>query len=605
MKTQRTPTRKEITLENAWDLTPLYADIDAWEKEVQSVVPRSSSPFFPQIASFQTSLCDSPETLKNGLDVLFSIERQLRKLYTWAHLKHDEDLKETVYKSAYERIDAYYHIFAEETSWIEPEILSLNYETLQGYVTDPTLSDYHFFLEKLFRLKPHTLAPPLEKLLASAEQPLGTPHKTFSAINDADFRFPKVKNSQGKELELTHGTYGLYLRDPDRELRRNAFLALHEKYQEFENTMASLLAGQVQKHVFYAKTKNYSSALEAALYPKNIDVKTYETLIEAVHENIHELHKYMKVRKRLLGVPEMHMWDLYVPLVPSFTKKYSFDEARELVIASTEPLGSPYQQIIEKGLKQERWVDRYENQNKRSGAYSSGCYDSHPYILMNFRGLLNDVFTLAHEGGHSMHSFLSRTHQPYQYADYSIFVAEVASTFNEELLMQLMLNKASSKQEKAFLLNQKIEDIRATLFRQTMFAEFELTIHKLQEANVPLTPELLKQEFLRLNQFYFGPDVVIDPEIAIEWARIPHFYYNFYVFQYATGISAALSLADQVRSSKEARDRYLGFLQAGSSDFPLEILKKAGIDMRSRKPVEDTIQKFSHYVDEFEKLMDN
>ncbi len=313
----------------------------------------------------------------------------------------------------------------------------------------------------------------------------------------------------------------------------------------------------------------------------------------------------MRLRKKLLGLDTMHLWDVYVPLLPACNITFSFEEAKEAVIESVHPLGSKYQEIVRKGLTNDRWVDKYENENKRSGAYSSGCYDSMPYILMNFKGLIRDAFTLAHEMGHSMHSYLSREHQPYHYADYSIFVAEVASTFNEELLMRTLLKKAASPQEKAFLINEKLEDIRATLFRQTMFAEFELFIHTSQENHIPLTPELLKEEFLRLNTFYFGPDVVIDPEIAIEWTRIPHFYYNFYVFQYATGISAALTLAEHVCSHSKEKDRYLAFLQSGASDYPIDLLKNAGVDMRSKKPITEAIQEFSKYLTEFEKLLDN
>jgi oligoendopeptidase F len=344
--------------------------------------------------------------------------------------------------------------------------------------------------------------------------------------------------------------------------------------------------------------------LEAALYPKNIDLDVYHALIKAVRSKASLLHRYMKLRKKILGVKELHCYDLYVPLVPSVDMKFGYDEAEDLVINSMKPLGNKYVDLLHDGLKKGRWVDRYENQNKRSGAYSSGCYDSMPYILMNYKGILRDVFTLAHEAGHSMHSLFSRQSQPYHYSDYAIFVAEVASTFNEEFLMQTLIQKAKSPKEKAFLLNEKLEDIRGTLFRQVCFAEFELFIHELAEKRIPMTPKVLKDKYLELTAFYFGPGVTIDPEIAIEWARIPHFYYNFYVYQYATGIAASMALAEHVRNDgAKAREKYLEFLRSGSSDYPINLLAKAGVDMRSPEPVIDAMHEFETLLDEFEKVV--
>lgn len=597
--------RKDVPEQDRWNLTTLYPSLEAWQKELQALVTTETPPFFPEASKLKGSLGTSADALLQTLNAYFAIERKLRKLYTYAHLLHDEESVLEEPKKAYNTIVNIYHQFSQETSWLQPEILGLDEKKLNEYLKDPKLQEYHFFLEKLVRLKPHTLSEESEELIALAGQALETPQKAFSAINNADFKFGTVKDSQGNDMELTHATYGMYLRESDRTLRKNAFLAVHKQYQSYENSIAEMLSGNVQGHLFDARARKYNSCVEASLYPKNIDVAVYKALIEAVHSKIDIMHRYMKLRKKALGVSELHYYDLYVPLVPSVDMKYSYEEAEELVISSMKPLGQSYVSELHEGLKSGRWVDRYENENKRSGAYSSGCYDSNPYILMNYKGILRDVFTLAHEAGHSMHSLLSRKTQPYHYSDYAIFVAEVASTFNEEFLMQTLVEKAKTDAEKAFLINEKIEDIRGTLFRQVSFAEFELFIHECAEKRIPLTPQLLKNKYMELTQFYYGPDLVLDPEVAIEWARIPHFYYNFYVYQYATGISAALALAEKVRTEGQAAtDRYLAFLSSGSSDYPIELLAKAGVDMRTPHPVSNALNEFERYVDQLEQLLD-
>lgn len=599
-----TISRKSVVKKDRWNVEALYPSMKAWETDFKKIIHSKKAPYFKELDHFKGRLGKNAKELKGALDLYFLLERQLRKLYTYAKLRHDEDITDESCKKISDKISTYYHLFSQESSWIEPEIQAIDAKDLKKFMSDKILSDYHFFLEGLLRLKKHTLDADQEKLLALAGQALQTPQKAFSAISDADFKFGKIEDSKGVKKDLTHGTFGLYLRDKDRTLRKNAFTQLLGKYSEFENSITELLNGHLQKQLFYAKAKKYDSCLEAALQPKNIDTSVYHSLIQAVHSNIGSLHKYMKLRKKVLRLKEMQLYDIYVPFVESSDIKFSYKEAEELVIDSVKPLGAEYQDLLKNGLKTQRWVDRYENQNKRSGAYSSGCYDSMPYILMNYKGILRDTFTLAHEAGHSMHSLLSRTNQPYHYSDYTIFVAEVASTFNEELLMHELIQRASSKQEKAFLINEKLEDIRATLFRQTMFAEFELFIHDTVEKHIPITPALLKQEYLRLNQFYFGKEVEITPDIAIEWARIPHFYYGFYVYQYATGISAALTLADKVlNGGKQECKKYLQFLQSGSSDYPLALLEKAGVNMRTTAPVENAIKKFAKLTDELEKQL--
>lgn len=595
--------RSETPLEDQWNLSPLFSSFKEWEKELAEICESSTSPHWPKLQKFRHRLKEGPEILKQVLDLSLSLSQKLEKLYTYAHLRHDEEITHDAHKNAYQRIFSLLHDLQKESAWIEPEILELPSEVVDKYLNSPALSEYRFHIEKIVRMRPHTLSADKEELLAMAGKAMQSPPKVFSALNNADIKLGNITDQTGKERPLTHGLYHLYLRSPDRFLRENAFKTLHEKYLDLENTMAELLYGEIQSHVFSAQARHFPSSLEAALFPKKIPQSVYRSLIDAVRAGLPCLHRYVKIRKKILHLSEIHLFDMYVPLVPKVDIMLSYKEAEEAVIESVAPLGKEYQNTLRKGLKEQAWVDRFENKNKRSGAYSSGCYDSFPYILMNYRGILRDVFTLAHEAGHSMHSYLSNQMQPYQYSRYPIFVAEVASTFNEELLMMLLLKSREKKEEKLFLINEKIEDIRATLFRQTMLAEFELKIHELVEAGSPLTPNLLKEIYFQLNRDYFGEGVTMDSEIAIEWARIPHFYYNFYVYQYATGISAALNLVEKVLlGDAQARNNYLAFLQGGSSLFPIDLLKLAGVDMSTPAPVQAAIRKFDSLLDNLEEL---
>lgn len=595
--------RNQTPLQDRWNVEALFSTLIEWKKEFAGIKPAENSAKWKEIASFKGKLGDGPENLKRAIETLLAFERKLTSLYTYAHLRHDEEITEEEPKIAYNQARSIFYDLLSETSWFQPELLNLPDAVIKSYLESPVLKDYHFFLEKTFRLKPYTLTPEKEELLAMAQKTLSTPQKAFSAINDADFRFPSARDSSGNEQELTHAKYAIYMRSPDRELRKNAFQVYHGKFIDYQNTIAELLGGQIQGHLFVAKAKGFKTCLDAALYPNSIDPSVYTALIKAVREKIGSHHHYMQVRSKLLNLEPLHMYDLHVPLISEFDLKIPYQEAEELVIESVAPLGKTYQDILKKGFKEDRWVDRYENRNKRSGAYSSGCYDSMPYILMNYKEILRDTFTLAHEAGHSMHSYLSHSNQPYQYGDYPIFLAEVASTFNEELLMHTLIKRAKSREEKSYLINQKIEDIRNTLFRQTMFAEFELKIHEFAQQGIPLTPNLLKQEYRQLNEFYFGKTVHCDSEIDIEWARIPHFYYNFYVFQYATGISAALALNERViNGGEKEREEYLSFLKGGSSAYPIDLLRRAGVDMRTPDPVFAAINKFDQLVNELEKV---
>lgn len=595
-------TRNEVKNEDKWAVEALYKSFAEWEKEYENESLNQESPFEP-ILKFRGKLGTSSETLKEAINAILKKDRAISKLFTYAHLKHDEDITDDASKKAYSQALSAFNSFKEATSWFEPELLALPDNIVQKYLQDPQLKEFKFYLEKIFRMKPHTLTAEQEHLIALTGKAMSATHRAFSAINDADFKFPPALDHEGKPNELSHGKYSVYLRGKDRILRENAFKNYFNQYGSYENTLAELLSGQIESHVFNAKARGFKSSVEAALFPKNIDTKVYTALIKAVHEEIDALHKYTELRSNILNIKPLHIYDLQVPLTESFDMHIPYDEAEALVIESVAPLGKEYQEILKKGLLEERWVDKYENKNKRSGAYSSGCYDSSPFILMNYKEIIRDLFTLAHEAGHSMHSYLSHKHQPYIYADYSIFVAEVASTFNEELLMQLMLKRAKTKEEKIYLITQKLEDIRGTLFRQTQFAEFELLIHTLAENNVPMTPQKLREEYGKLNKFYYGSALADDKETEVEWARIPHFYYNYYVFQYATGISAALALADKVLNGGEKeRDAYLNFLKSGYSDYPIEVLKKAGVDMTEVTPVKQAIAKFRKLTDELRKL---
>ncbi len=590
--------RSEVPEKDRWNVEALYPNLESWYKEFESV----QGPW-PHIDAFKGRLGEGAAVLAKAFEEILYLDRRISRLYTYAHLRHDEDLAEPKNKEMYEKIITLSYLFSQQKAWFEPEILELPQQTLEAYLADPALKPYHLLLDRLVRMKPHVLDAKQEELMALGGQAMDTAQKAFSAFNNADLKFPAVADEKGKQHELTHASYLKYLREEDRTLRENAFKSVHQTFAGFENTLAEFINGQVQKHLFSMRARKFKGCMEAALFPHEIDPEVYRKLIAAVRERLPILHNYMRKRKEWLGLEELHLYDLHVPLVKGVKITMEFEKAAREVVDSVGPLGKDYQSALEKGLFMDRWTDRYENARKRSGAYSSGCFDSMPYILMNYQGVLNDVMTLAHECGHSMHSLHSRKTQPYQYADYAIFVAEVASTLNEELMLDHLMKKLEHPDEKAYLINQRIDDIRGTFFRQTMFAEFELKIHELVEKGVPLTAPLLKQLYRQLNQDYFGDSVVIDEEIDWEWSRIPHFYYNFYVYQYATGISAAFALFEKIQKEGDAaRKKYLRFLSSGSSKGPLELLAEAGVDMRKKDAVEAIMHKFDSLVEELDGI---
>lgn len=593
--------RSDVALADKWNVEKMYPSLEDWYKDLNLIKKKKD---WQTLELYKNKLQESSDNLSKTLKISFDLQRSLEKLYTYSHLIMDEDLGNDKAKEAFGIIQATFTDFKEKTAWIEPEILQMPKTVFSAYLNDPVLSEYKIYLENLYRLKNYTLPPREEEILARLSNVFQTPYRTFSSFDNADLTFDKVKDSKGNLLDLTHGKYSLYLHNKDRVLRKNVFETYHSRFLNFENTLCELISGEVRNHYFVAKTRGFDSCLEAALYPNNIDLSVYKNLIATVRANIKTLHKYVAMKKKLLKLDKLAPYDLYAPVV-ELDVKMNLDEAKKTVIGSVAVLGEKYQSVLKKGLLTDRWVDFYETARKRSGAYSSGCYDSMPYILMNYYGNLNDVNTLAHEAGHSMHSYLSHENQPYQYSSYSIFVAEVASTFNEQLLADHLSKKMCHDDERAMLISDFLDRIHATFFRQTLFAEFELKIHELIEKDQPLTPGLLKQIYHQLYVDYYGPDMLLDNKIDIEWARIPHFYYNFYVYQYATGISAAVYLFDLVKKDKKNALPYLKFLESGCSDYPLNILKKAGVDLTKPDAIEALLKHFDQLQDQLLEILSN
>lgn len=597
------PTRSEIPLKNKWNVEALYSDPSLWMSDLSSIKGKGESPRWPELRSYQGKLAD-PKALTEFMNHYLSLDRKLAKLATYAHLRLDEDLGNDEFKRNYGLITSISHDFRMETSWLEPEILSLSDAAIERLINESSLAPYRFYFEQILRMRPHTLSADKEELIALSGKALESSYKAFAALNNADMTFAPAIDSKGKEHPLTNGTYMSLIHSSDRQLRKSAMLNLHTGYQNHVNTLCELLQGQTQAHQFSARVRNFPDCVTSALFSNQINPSVVYQLVETVKKGRAFMEEYLALRKSVLKLDELHAYDLASPLVEEVNTKLSYEEACKAVVESVAPLGQEYQNALRKGLLEDRWVDPFENAKKRSGAYSSGCYDSMPYILMNFHGTLSDTMTLAHEAGHSMHSYLSRKNQPYIYARYPIFVAEVASTFNEQLLMDYLLKQAKTKKEKAHLISDQIDRIRGTIYRQTLFAEFELKIHKLAEEGQPLTPSLLNRLYADLMREYYGSSLVLDPEIEVEWARIPHFYYDFYVYQYATGVSAAMALHEQVLKSSTARDRYLKFLSSGGSHYPLDLLKEAGVDMTTSAPIEAALKRFGYLVQELKKNLD-
>lgn len=590
--------RNQIPVERTWKLEDIFTTDELWEKEFNQLKQD-----IPEITQYQNKLGESAETLLSALKLQDDLSERLGKLYTYAHMRYDQDTTNSFYQALNSKADNILTLASSSMSYFVPELLTIKEDKLEQYMQEnKELSMYRHSLNEVTRQQAHVLSQKEEELLAEASESISNASQTFNMLNNADLTFPTIKNEDGDEVELTHGRYINFLESKDRNVRKEAFKAMYNTYGEFQHTFATTLTGNVKTDNFIAKVRNYDSARQAALDNNNIPEKVYDNLVEAVNERLPLLHRYTELRKKVLELDELHMYDMYTPLIQDVDMEITYEKAQEHVLESLKPMGTEYIEIVKEAFAN-RWIDVEENKGKRSGAYSSGTYGTNPYILLNWQDNVNNLFTLIHELGHSVHSYHTRKSQPFRYGDYSIFVAEVASTTNEALLNDYMLKNTTDKNEKLYLLNHFLEGFRGTLFRQTMFAEFEHDIHQRMQKGEALTSESLTKIYYDLNKKYFGDEVVSDEEIGLEWARIPHFYMNYYVYQYATGYSAATALANKILNEEGAVNRYLDFLKAGNSDYPIEVLKKAGVDMTSKQPILDALDVFEERLTEMEELL--
>ena len=591
-------TRDEIETKYTWDLTLIYKTDAYFEKDYERV-----SKEINDITRYKGILVKNASNLLGYLKLSNELERKLYKLYYYANLKNDQDTTNTKYQAMLGKVKNLLTKFEELDAYAQPELMSIDYSIIEIYYEEEKeLKEYEFVLSNLFRFKKHILSKEVEEVLSSLSNSLNNSSETYELLTDSDMKFGKILDENNEEVELTESNYSVFLHSKDRRVRKEAFNKILTTYGEYKNTISSTFAGNVDTLTTLAKLKKYDSSLEAALFSDNVDKEVYNNLIKTVKDNLNVLYKYFKLKKDFLKLDEFHLYDQYVDLVEENTKQYTFLEAKDLVIEALSVLGEDYIKNLNKAFD-ERWIDVYNNKGKRGGAYSSGFYDTKPYVLLNYEGTINDVSTLAHELGHSMHTYYSCLNNPYQYSSYKIFVAEVASTVNELLLNFHLLNKGS-KEDKKYILSNLMNLFKATIYRQTMFAEFERDMHNLKEQGGVLTNEVLCDNYYKLNLDYFGPDVVVDDEIKYEWERIPHFYYNFYVYKYAIGLSCACYIVDNILNKKEyALENYLKFLSSGGSDYPINELKIAGIDVTKKDVIESAIKMFDNFIEQFKELM--
>ncbi len=591
--------RSEVAASDTWDLTRIYGSDEKWREDFEDW-----KKFAERVSSYRGRLSDV-ETLVEFFRYEEDLSREADKLGVYAFLKSVEDLSNTTYQEMKSAFNLAANALGEKSSFVHPELLSLSDATWRTFLSDERLAPWKVNLERLLRLKPHTLTHDEERLIASVSELADVPSKTFRLLNDAETKFPPVEDEKGVSQPLTHETFQLFLQSPSREVRKNAFENFYNEYEARQNTYSALLEGSIRKDVFYAKTRKFDNSLQAAMFYEEIPDSVYLNLKNVIRGSLPTLYRYYELRRKLMKLDEIHFYDVYVPILSDINVDYSWDDAVETIGKALAPLGTEYVETLTKGLTTDRWCDRYENQNKESGAFSCPGYDFPPYILMNYKPpLIESVFTLAHEGGHSMHSWYSARSQPYRYYDYAIFLAEIASTFNEQLLARYLFNEATDDKMRAWIVNRELDSIRATIFRQTMFAEFEYRVHEIAEKNEPLSATSFRKVYRDVLNEYFGPDFVIDDALELECLRIPHFYRGFYVYKYATGLSAAISLADRVLNGGEAeRDAYLGFLKSGSSAAPLDILRDAGVDMEKPEAIEAAMKRFETLIDTLEELI--
>ena len=590
--------RSEADISYTWKLEDMMPDNQTWEALFEKTAAQVK-----RYGDFKDTLAESAERLYRCLKFDDEISLDIERLYVYARMRSDEDTAEQSYQDMFGRAQSLSFEAAERSSFIVPEILEMDPSLLASYMeSENGIGLYRRLMERILGKREHTLSGPMEELLAQSYDATQGASQIFNMFNNADVKFPSITGEHGQEVPITHGNYISLMEHKDRRIRRDAFLGLYSVYRQFRNTLAAAFSANVKQAVFYAKARNYASSRQHSLAENEVPELVYDNLVAAVRKNLPLLHRYVRVRKETLGLDDIHMYDLYVPMVAEFDRTYTYEEAKAIVTEGLAPLGEEYGKILREGFEN-RWVDVYENEGKRSGAYSWGVYGSHPYVLMNFHGTLNDVFTLAHEMGHSIHSYYSDAAQPYIYAGYKIFVAEVASTCNEALLIRHLLNRTEETQEKRYLINHFLESFRGTLFRQTMFAEFEAAAHRKAQEGETLTASALGELYHKLNEDYFGPEMVVDPEIDYEWERIPHFYTPFYVYQYATGFSAAVAISSRILSGDEtALAGYKKFLQGGCSLPPIDLLKLCGVDMSTTKPVDEALKVFGELLEEFCRL---
>lgn len=595
---ERIPQRCDIPEKDKWAIEDIYPTDAAWEQDL--VKARG---YAEKIASYKGLLSTDSAKLLEYLRLDDDMTVVLEALVNYAQRRNDEDTRDAKYQDMVSRMEMLFVDISGASAFVTPELLSIDDETMERFFREqPEMELYRLCIDRVRRRRAHILSEAEERIMALTGEMTGSPDNIFSMFNDADMKFPDATDKDGNKHQVTHGSYIPLMHSNDRELRKSAFESLYGVYENFRNTSAAVLSSQVKCLTFRARARNYENTLQAALDGNEVPVDVYKQLIEAVHENMHYMYKYVKLRKKLLGVDELHAYDLYAPIVSDIEVKIPFEQAKQEVYDSLAPMGEDYRAIFSQGIK-DRWIDVYENEGKRSGAYSAGAR-VHPYVLLNHKDTLDSEFTLAHEMGHAIHSYLSNKNQPVVYADYVIFVAEVASTCNESLLMQHLLKITTDKKRRAYLINYFLEQFRTTLYRQTMFAEFELMINEKAENGESLTADVMCELYRKLNLLYYGDDIVIDHELDMEWARIPHFYYNYYVYQYATGFSAAIALSQRIlkEGAPAVRD-YIGFLSGGCSRDPISLLRGAGVDMTSTKPVTDALKLFGELIDEMEELM--
>lgn len=590
------PIRSEIPIEFTWDLESIYASDADWEADFQAV--RES---VPRLASYRGTLGESAGRLLEFLTLQGEVGKKLDQIYVFASMRRDENTADSHYQGLASRVETLASDAGEATAFFSPELLALPEEQVREHMaTEPGLQIYSHSLEDLLRQKPHVRSTEVEELLAQSSEVARTAQDAYEVLTNADMKFPTITDETGRQVELSNANYGRYIVSPVRRVRQEAWEALTGTYGQYRNTLASTLAGSIRSSIFFAQVRNYSSSLEAALAPDNLPEGVYHSLIQAVNDNLPLLHRYMALRKRVMGVDELQMWDRYVPLIPEVDYRVPYDEAVKTLLAALEPLGPDYVEAARQGLAS-RWVDVYETEGKRSGAYSWGSYTTKPFILMNYQGTLDDVYTLAHEMGHAMHSYYTQRNQPYVYSNPSIFTAETASNVHETLLTEYLVRTATDPKMQTYLINKEIDSFQGTFFLQALYAEFELEAHRRAEAGDALTPDLLDQMWTDLGTKYFGPNMKIDKGWAVVWSRIPHFYRNFYVYQYSTGLAGASAVAQQVLAEGQpAAQRYVDFLSSGGSEYPLELLRTAGVDMASPEPVNQALRRFEQLLDRME-----